>query len=65
MDLLVQISIYLFLKSYGEPYGEFSEPGFTHNFAKNDRQDLEMGCIDASRRQRQSVLKTRVQTKSF
>jgi hypothetical protein len=33
------------------PYGKFSEPGFPHNFAKNDRQDLKMGCTDASRRQ--------------
>ena len=56
--ILVQISISLFLKSYGGSYGEFSEPGFPHNFAKNDRQGLlEMGCIDASRRQLQSVLK--------
>ena len=46
--------------SYGESYGEFSEPGFPHNFAKNDRLDLNMGCIDASRRQLQSVLKIRV-----
>ena len=44
-------------KSYGRSYGEFSEPGFPHNFAKNDRQDLKMGCTDASRRQLQSVLK--------
>jgi hypothetical protein len=57
MDLLVQISISLFLKSYGGSYGEFSEPGFQHNCAKNDRHDLKMGCIDASRRQLQSVLK--------
>ena len=33
------------------------EPGFPHNFAKNDRQELKMGCTDASRRQLQSVLK--------
>jgi hypothetical protein len=47
--ILVQISISLFLKSYGGSYGEFSEPGFPHNFApKNDRHDLKMGCIDAS-----------------
>jgi hypothetical protein len=26
------------------PYGKFSEPGFPHNFAKNDRQDLESMC---------------------
>jgi hypothetical protein len=50
MNFLVQ-------KSYGGSYGEFSEPGFPHNCAKNDRQELKMGCIDASRRQLQSVLK--------
>ena len=40
-------------------YGEFSDLGFPHNFTKNDRQDLKMSCIDASRRhdQLQSVLK--------
>jgi hypothetical protein len=32
------------------PHGKFSEPGFPHNFAQNDRQDLKMGCTDASRR---------------
>jgi hypothetical protein len=58
--ILVRISISLFYKSYGGSYGDFSEPGFPNNFAKNDRQDLEMGCIDASRRQLQSVLKIRV-----
>ena len=55
--ILVKISISLFLKSYGGSYGEFSEPGFPHNFAKSDRQGLKMGCIDASGRQLQSVLK--------
>ena len=39
------------------PCRKFFEPGFPHNFAKNDRQDLKMGCTDASRRQLQSVLK--------
>ncbi len=39
------------------PCRKFSEPGFPHNFAKNDRQDLKIGCTDASRRQLQSVLK--------
>jgi hypothetical protein len=41
------------------PCRNFFEPGFPHNFAKNDRQDLKMGCTstDASRRQLQSVLK--------
>jgi hypothetical protein len=48
---------YVNKKSYGRSYGEFSEPGFPHNFAKNHRQDLKMGCTDASRRQLQSVLK--------
>jgi hypothetical protein len=57
MDSLVQISISLFLKSYGGSYGEFSEPGFPHNFApKIDRHDLKVGCIDASRRQLKYVL---------
>jgi hypothetical protein len=37
MDLLVRISVQLFSKSYGEPYGGFSEPGFPHNFAQNNR----------------------------
>ena len=60
MKILVQISIQLFSKSYGGLYGEFSEPDFPHNFTKNDRQELKMGCIDASRRQLQSVLKIRV-----
>jgi hypothetical protein len=44
------MSISLFLKSYGRSYGEFSDSGFPQNFAKNDRQDLKLGCIDASRR---------------
>jgi hypothetical protein len=39
--------------------------GFPHNFAKNDRHDLKMGCIDASRRQLQYVLKIRVYTDFF
>jgi hypothetical protein len=42
-DLLVQISIQLFLRSYYESYGEFSEPCFPHHFTKNDRHDLNMG----------------------
>jgi hypothetical protein len=46
-----------FFKSYGRSYGEFSEPGFPHKFAKNGRQDLKMGCTDASRRQLRSVPK--------
>ena len=44
------------------PDGKFSEPGFPHNFAQNDRQYLKMGCTDASRHQLQSVLKIGVQT---
>jgi hypothetical protein len=48
---------FFFLTRMVNPYGKFSEPGFAHNFAKNDRQDLKMGCTDASRRQLQSVLK--------
>jgi hypothetical protein len=46
-----------FLKSYGKSLQNFFEHGFPHNFAKNDRQDLKMGCTDASGRQLQSVLK--------
>ena len=48
------------LKLYGGLVGKISETGFPHHFAKNDRQELKMGCIDASRRQLQSVLKIRV-----
>jgi hypothetical protein len=48
---------FAFFKIMVNAYGKFSEPGFPHNFAKNDRQDLNMGCADASRRQLQSVLK--------
>ena len=47
-------------KKYGESYGEFSKPRFHHNLAQNDRRDLKMGCIDASRRQLQSMLNIRV-----
>ena len=46
MGFLVEISIQLFLKSYGEPYGEFP-----HNCAKNDRQELKNGlcrCVSTS-----------------
>jgi hypothetical protein len=57
LEILVQKSISQFLKLYGRSYGEFYEPGFPHNFAKNDRQDLKLGCIDASRRQLRSVIK--------
>jgi hypothetical protein len=60
MHFLVQISIWLFLKSYGESYGEFFEPGFPYNFARNDRQNLKMDCVDASRHQLRSVLKIRL-----
>jgi hypothetical protein len=47
-----------FFISYGGSYGEFSGPGFPPNFApkKKDRQDLKMGCLDASRRQLRYVL---------
>jgi hypothetical protein len=38
----------------------FWSPGFSRNFTKNDRHYLKMGCIDASRRWLQSVLKIRV-----
>jgi hypothetical protein len=39
------------------PDGKFYETGVAKKYAKNDRQDLKMGCTDASRRQLQSVLK--------
>ena len=48
---------FFFIKSYGKSILKISEPGFPHNFAKNDHQDLKVGCTDASRRQLQSVLK--------
>ena len=38
----MSISLF-FLNRMVNPYGKFSEPGFPHNFAKNDRQDLKMG----------------------
>jgi hypothetical protein len=56
--ILVQMSISLFFQNrMVNSCGKFSEPGFPHNFAQNDRRDLKMGCTDASRRQLQSVLK--------
>jgi hypothetical protein len=51
------MSILLFSKSHGKSLQKFFEPVFPHNFAKNDRQELKIGCTDASRRQLQSVLK--------
>jgi hypothetical protein len=48
------VDLAVFKIVHGGSYGEFSERGFPHNFAQNGRQDLKMGCIDASR---QSVLK--------
>ena len=52
------VDIAFFLKIVWYIHTEFSEHGFPHDFAKkNDRQDLKMGCTDASRRQLQSVLK--------
>ena len=47
-------------KLYGKSYENFQSPGFPHNFSKNYPQDSNKGCIDASRRQLQSVLKIRV-----
>jgi hypothetical protein len=55
--ILVQMSISLFQNRMVNPCRKFSDPGFPHNFAKNDRQELKIGCTDASRRQLQSVLK--------
>ena len=45
---------------YGGLYGKPLLPGFPYNFTKNNRRDLKMGYIDASRRQLQSVLNIRV-----
>jgi hypothetical protein len=56
------VDFVFFLNRMVNPYGKFSEPGFPHNFTKNDRHDLKMGCTDASRRQLQSVLKIGVST---
>jgi hypothetical protein len=36
--ILVQISVLLFLKSYGGSYDELSEPGFPHNFAPKKKR---------------------------
>ena len=49
MDFLVQKSIQLFLKK------KFRPTGFPHNLAKNDRHDLKMGYIDASRGSRRQL----------
>jgi hypothetical protein len=38
----------------------FQSPGFPHNFSQNYPHNSNMGCIDASRRQLQSVIKIRV-----
>jgi hypothetical protein len=56
-EILVEKPISLFSKSYGKSLQKFFERGFPHNFAKNGRQELKIGCTDASRRQLQSVLK--------
>jgi hypothetical protein len=45
------MSISPFLKNrmvLGRSYGEFSEPSFHHNFAKNDRHDLKLGSTPAT-----------------
>jgi hypothetical protein len=47
----------VFFNRMVNPDGKFSEPSFPHNFTGNYRQDLKMGCTDASRRQLQCVLK--------
>jgi hypothetical protein len=38
----------------------FLSPSFPHNFAKNNRLDLKMSCIDVSRCQLQYAVKIRV-----
>jgi hypothetical protein len=50
-EILVQMSISLFQNRMVNTCRKFSDPGFPHNFAKNDRRDLKMGCTDASRSQ--------------
>jgi hypothetical protein len=35
----------------------FQSPGFPHNFAQKPRQNPNMGCIGASQRQLQLVIK--------
>jgi hypothetical protein len=46
-------------KSYRNRMANFLNLIFLITLPKNDRQDLKMGCIDASLRQLQSVLKIR------
>jgi hypothetical protein len=47
-------------KLYCKSYENFQSPGFPHNFSQNYPQNSNMGCIDASQRQLQSVIKIRV-----
>jgi hypothetical protein len=61
LKILVQMSIssiFFLLHRMVNPFFPLFcwEPGFPHNFAKNDRHNLKMGGTDASRRQLQSVL---------
>jgi hypothetical protein len=49
---------YPWVRSY--PRGPMPGGYWGHNFAKNERLDLKMSCIDASRRQLQSALESRV-----
>jgi hypothetical protein len=42
------------------PRGPVPAAFWSHNFAKNDRLDLKMSCIDASQRQLQSAQEIRV-----
>jgi hypothetical protein len=47
-------------KLYCKSYENFQSPGFPHNFSPNYPRNPNMHCIDASRRQLQSVIKIRV-----
>ena len=50
--------VFFFKKSYGGSYGDFLNLVFLITLPKkNDRLDLKLGRIDASRHQLQSVLK--------
>jgi hypothetical protein len=62
-----KVTAVLFLRSWDAvPLGQVVPRGpvpggyWSHNFAKNHRLDLKMSCIDASRRQLQSVREIRV-----
>jgi hypothetical protein len=47
-------------KLYCKSYENFQSRGFPHNFSQNHPKNSNTGCIDASQRQLQSVIKIRV-----